>query len=140
MGLLLLFAYRGIKSILVTSEKADLEKFKSDFANLIDEMSAYGRGRVDTVKTPAGFGKLCLIDQSKQGATNVPLVDQSVSAGSDNNVYLISVDGTKVEAFKADPMQIGTGQSACLDISLGKVKLNLEGKTKFTVVKEVQAS
>lgn len=140
MGLLLLFAYRGIKSIMVTSEKADLEKFKTDFTNLIDEMSAYGRGRVDTIKTPANFGKLCLIDQSKAGATGVPIVDDSVSAGSDNTVYLVSADGVSVEAFKTDPMQISEapGASACFDISLGKVKLNMGGKSKFTVVTEVR--
>jgi len=137
MGMLLLFAYRGIKSIMVTSEKADLEKFKTDFANTIDEMSAYGRGRVDTVKTPANFGKLCLIDQSKTGETGVTLVDSSVSAGSDNTVYLVSADGASVEAFKTDPMQVGDGSNTCFDISLGKVKLNMEGKSKFTMVKEV---
>lgn len=139
MGLLLLFAYRGIKSIMVTSEKADLEKFKTDFTNLIDEMSAYGRGRVDTIKTPANFGKLCLIDQTnKQGTIDVELVKQSVAAGSDNTVYLVSADGVSVEAFKTDPMQVGGSSSACFDISLGKVKLNMEGKSKFTVVNEVR--
>ena len=141
MGMLVLFAYKGIGSIMKTSGQADLEKFKTDFRSMIDEMSAYGRGRVDTIKTPANFGKLCLIDKTgQQGTIDIDLVKQSVDAGSDNTVYLVSVDGTTVEAFKTDPLQVGEapGQSACFDISLGKVKLRLQGFTRYTQVQEVQ--
>ncbi len=148
MGLLLLFAYRGIKSIMVTSENADIEKFKTDFTNLIDEMSAFGRGRVDTITTPANYAKLCLIDQtsfldpSSILPTGIDVVDVSVAAHSDNTVYLVSADGSTVEAFKTKPMTIVNSanqfKNTCFDISLGKIKLNLQGQSKFTIVKEVK--
>lgn len=141
MGMLVLFAYKGIGSIMKTSSQADLEKFKTDFRNTIDEMSAYGRGRVETIKTPANFGKLCLIDKTnQQGTLDIDLVTQSVAAGSDNTVYLVSVDGTTVEAFKTDPMQVfpEPPASRCFDISIGKVKLQFQGFTRYTQVQEVR--
>ncbi len=147
MGMLVLFAFKGIKSIMITSEKADLEKFKTDFAVMIDEMSAYGRGRVDTVKTPGGFGKLCLIGRENIKTTEeqpvllpdelTDIVKESIRAGSDNNVYLVSVEGSTIEAFKTDPMEV-LPVTSCFDVSNNKIKLRLQGFTKYTRVEEVQ--
>ena len=149
MGLIVLFAFKGIKSITSTAESADMESFKTDFRNMIDEMSAYGRGRVDNVDIPGDYKFLCLIDKSNapkdpnspnsNPGTGKDLVDTSVEAGSDNNVYLVSASEDDLEAFEVDAMQVKPS-SKCFDVGLGSIKLKTEGKTTSTVVQEVVSS
>ncbi len=146
MGMIVMFAFKGIQSIMKTSETADIEQFKNDFRNIIDEMSAYGRGRVQTIDTPSKFEKLCLIDhKNPNSGTLPPIVATSVGAQASardptkvNNVYLLSGGDDVVESFKADPIGMAQGASECHSINLGYIKLQLEGKTRFTKITVVQ--
>lgn len=94
-GVLLLFLYRFVSSIVYTSEKSEIYQFQKSLKNDIDVMAAtFGTQRKFEYKIPMSIREVCIVDSSRseeisrsKSIKNYPLIEDSIKS---NNVFLMS--------------------------------------------------
>lgn len=128
---LLLFGYKGVASLSEKTNSAKLITIENRIKNSVKIVSqSYGKMKKETFVFPDDYDKICFIDLSERTFlaqnTDLPeIIKDSVSSGSDQNVFLL---GKNRHSFNAGSISLKNPPFfKCFDIIGGSVKLTFEG-------------
>ncbi len=133
IGLIVLFGYKAIASLLEIGGTAQKVRFQKDFQNAVAQGRSYGRITTHTFAVGEEYTKLCMIDENaidragSLAGSNVqnPLIVDSVESGTPENAFLVKEDGT-IEPYTVEPLEVTYG-GLCVPVSSGKARIRFEG-------------
>lgn len=142
VGGVLLFGYKSINKLMNQSCDVDETTFQSQLRQMLESNNGYGDKSTKPVKVPCGYEQLCFVNSSLDGVNKAqmlpkyPSINQEVTAGTGNNVFLIKGKETKA-LYGLDYIYVPGNSSStgflCISATGDNFNLVLEGIGKGKV-------
>lgn len=139
-GLVILYGYKAISSMIKTGEDIALIDFKNQIEGDMERLAtSYGDVKTQSYILPGGTRTICFVDddaiKNKVALDSpYPIINNAVQTGARQNIFLIPM--VKIQLY-AEGLQLNT-DFLCINESRGRVNLRLEGKGDGTLVEKVQ--
>jgi len=139
--LIIFYGYRAITGFTERSEQVALVEFETELESSVKQIAIdYGSVKKLELSLPGKYKQVCFVDLDKVPelppnnalSENYPLVWDSVTSGSPQNVFLIPPSDMPITVEK---MTI-TARFFCLTVVDGKIALRLRGLGASTEISE----
>jgi len=147
IGLVIMFGYKGIKTITSTAQTGDTLQFKNEINNMFASSSSYGSEDYPSFKMPGSAIGICFVDSAAgkgggiedDGMKISNLITDAIGSTEDNT-YLIRADGG-IDPFKIDTPLTAVGKNpnskaVCISTPSGTLRVHLIGKGKTVGVEK----
>jgi hypothetical protein len=139
VGATLLFGFKAIKGIIHQQCDVDQTTYITELKQMIEQNTNYLDSSRKTIKAPCEYNQLCFINTTLNNPdvlSNYPSLKQEYSAGTGNNVFLVSSSGTRalfgLDSIVIDGASPGSGV-LCLNSTGNLFYLKLDGIGKGKV-------
>lgn len=127
-GVILIFGYMMLRSVLQKGCTTELTDFTANFRN-IDKSSRYGEMELKEYSVPCKADKIYLFDFSKSinyaQFSQIPIMQDSLKTSKNDNVFLVE-ENKVLNSFYAGKFEIEDSY-LCLKTSSGKISFFAEG-------------
>jgi hypothetical protein len=138
IGLLILFGYRAINSMIQKSCQVEMIQFKGDVESMINDNNAFGSVTNFDLVAPCDYTEICLVNANNIGDDEFTmphsLITESVKSNISVNVFLIKKD----VIMPVQPLleRLETEEDyVCRNATNKKFKFLLNGQGRTTLVK-----
>lgn len=145
VGLILLFGYKGIKSIVLKSCSVEEVDFNVGLERIITNNNRDGSSENVVMDAPCGYEELCFVSaeaiceqcifssQSKAKA----LIENSVTGNVLRNVFLIKGRNINSQIIYFPQLKTKTNSEVCIEDVNGKFRFFLEGIGRNVYVSQI---
>lgn len=113
IGLVVIFGYKAVKTIITTTSRTNIEEFKTEFADKIKAVSMQ-EGKVTSFELTLDkeYDQICFVDSRENGVFNIDSgiiqnywIKKSVQENASPNVFLLE-NGEIMDAFYVDFLNV----------------------------------
>jgi hypothetical protein len=160
-GVVIIFGYKAVGTLLNLSEDTKLIQFKMDIVSGIDNMVPTQDRRIRTFTLPDKYEKICFFDMTRQGGSDKcaysgsgvcgkycqlnnlgpdldPIMCNAWKSNVSANIYLTPMSEFPIRVKSIEPFRYnGTALESgylCVNITDGRFKLTLQGKGDKTQI------
>lgn len=130
-ALVVVIGYKLIASIKEKGCESEIVKFELEFGNL-DKYVRHGEKELRSFKVPCNVDRIYILDLNKTISPDLfsePIIKDSLSTGSTNNVFLVR-HGQVLSLFNAGNVDIDNPHYLCFSTSSGNLDFYLEGQAR----------
>jgi len=130
----LLLGYNMISGLMQNQQKVDIVMFEKELSIIKEVSNEYGSLKNLDLLLPSGFSEMCFIDLREEGSTGKSIVDNSWDSKVKKDIFLIPGGG--VSFYSNATLTFDNANYLCVKASGGKVKIAVEGKGGYALIKE----
>jgi hypothetical protein len=149
-GVIILVGAKAIGGTVKGKCTTDLVRFQNDITQSIKQDNHYGSVTGESFRTPCKYTTVCLVDvgsiKDKKTISDFPdkissearfLIKNSVEAGTEQNIFLVSDDEIKPAGFAQN--LVLEGDLLCIPAKAGEFSMTMFGQGRSTLVKSKYA-
>lgn len=147
-GVIIVVGGKAIFGVTKSKCTSDFVTFQNDITQALKDNNNYGSVTGEEYRTPCKYTTVCFVNTKSLGETidDFPeqinsdsqfLIKNSVEAGTEQNIFLISADETKPAGY-APQLEL-EGDILCIPSKAGAFKMVMYGQGRTTLIKSKYA-